>query len=249
MTAMGSSDHDVTEHSLSGDDELIDYLIELLVRSSRNYASAKPKDEVRTITLDFVCSICNAEESMFDQESLRALSKVFGVMTKDKLGNAKDFNETLRFMRRCAEFRDNATERVSNEVDVAACYCALGHDLLQNDLLPHQRKDKVYHLRWNDSGDAILTSFHRTFVDNILRKRLGDKKLAFHIWQHGLPRLIDAPLVLNRDGTLTKAIEECCHWYASFARGMATYEASTELRTQRALGGTHKGKKLSLIHI
>ena len=96
MTAMGSSDHDVTKHSLSVDDELIDYLIELLVRSSRFYASDLSDDEVRTITGLLITNLCETDDTakpMFDTKSLLALYKVFGVMTKDKLGNAKDFNE------------------------------------------------------------------------------------------------------------------------------------------------------------
>ena len=173
-------------------------------------------------------------------------------MTKDKLGNAKSFDETLHFMRRCADFRetvmrnkrDTATERVLDADDVSACYRACGQDLLQNDLRPHQLKDRRYQLRWDDSGDATLTPFQLSFVGNILRKRLGDKKLAFHIWQHGLPKLIAPPLLQSRAPSPTKALEQCCHWYTAFGQSLAAYEASPALPVQRALGGTCKGVKL-----
>ena len=68
--------------------------------------------------------------------------------------------------------------------------------------------------------------------------------MAFHIWQHGLPELIEAPLLQSRAPSPTTALEECCHWYAAFGRSLATYEASPALPVQRALGGTCKGGKL-----
>ena len=197
----------------------VDNFAELLKRSSEDYGLAMSAAEVKTR----ICEWLNKTECLH-AEAILIVSKVYGIMTEDKLGNAKPFDETLHFMRRCAGFRetvmwnkrDTATERVLDAGDVGACYRACGQDLLLNDLLPHQLKDRKYQLRWDDSGDPILTSFQTSFVGNILRKRLGDKKLAFHIWQHGLPKLIAPPLLQSRAPSPTKALEECCHWYTFF---------------------------------
>ncbi len=225
----------------------VDNFAELLKRSSKDYGLAMSAAEVKTRILEWL-----DRTECFDAEAILIVSKVYGIMTKDKRGNAKSFNETLHFMRRCADFRetvmrnkrDTATERVLDADDVSACYRACGQDLLQNDLFPNQLKDRKYQLRWDDSGDPILTSFQTSFVGNILRKRLGDKKLAFHIWQHGLPKLIAPPLLQSRAPSPTKALEQCCHWYTAFGQSLAAYEASPALPEQRALGGTCKGWKL-----
>ncbi|MCS5579249.1 MAG: hypothetical protein NZ837_01780 [Gammaproteobacteria bacterium] len=231
-------------------DAAVENFAELLKRSSEGYGLAMSAAKIKRRILKWLdrTECCDAEA-----EAILIVSKVYGIMTKDKLGNAKSFAATLHFMRRCADVRetvmrnkrDTATERVLDADDVSACYRACGQDLLQNDLRPHQLKDRRYQLRWDDSGDATLTPFQLSFVGNILRKRLGDKKLAFHIWQHGLPKLIAPPLLQSRAPSPTKALEQCCHWYTAFGQSLAAYEASPALPEQRALGGTCKGRKLN----
>ena len=110
-------------------------------------------------------------------------------------------NATLPFMIRCARVRDellatagyNATEHVElDENDVFSCYQRFGCILITHDLPPHQKQDKRYRLRNNVEGDTQLSSLQRSFVDSMLRKSLGDKRVAFLIWKHGLPSIVDA---------------------------------------------------------
>ena len=62
----------------------------------------------------------------------------------------------------------------------------------------------------------------------MLRKRLGDKKVAMLIWQHGLPRLADPTSfrghVLDM-GMLQSSLDECILWYISLANHFATYQS------------------------
>jgi hypothetical protein len=83
--------------------------------------------------------------------------------------------------------KDNATERVSKRVEldedsVAACCKKFGCNLLERDLLPHQKKHPRYCLRFKFEGDSHLSTFQRSFTDNMRRKNLGSKQVAIHIW-------------------------------------------------------------------
>ena len=140
--------------------------------------------------------------------------------------------QAAKFMRRLAEIReevratssDHATERVELDKDeVSLCYQRFGRILLTDDLLPHQKQDKRYRLRNDFEGDTYLSTFQRSFTDNMLRKFLGHKSVAFLIWQHGLPSIADRPLVYHRRvdskvldmGMLQSGLDECLQWYIS----------------------------------
>ena len=103
------------------------------------------------------------------------------MLHKDR--SPKNPNDTLTFMRRAAKIReevlatksDNATERVELEEDeVSWCYRRFARILLTDDLLPHQKQDKKYRLRNKFEGDTYLSTFQRSFTDNLLRKFLGN---------------------------------------------------------------------------
>ena len=161
-------------------------------------------------------------------------------MMVHKDGSPKDPNETLRFMRRCERIRkdvlvmarDNATERVElTEDEVPLCYQRFGRYLITHDLLEHQKKDPRYRLRNRFEGDTHLSTFQRSFVDNMLRKILGDKRVAPLIWQYGLPSIVATRhahaggLSSKLDaGMLQSSLEECLRWYVSFANDIVTYK-------------------------
>ena len=124
---------------------------------------------------------------------------------------------------------DNATERVElGEDDVSLCYQRFGHDLITHDLLPHQKKDKKYCLRKDFKGDTRLSTFQRSFLDNMLRKALGEKRLALHIWQNGLPSIVDPPAEYDL-GMLQSSLYECLRWYIAFANDIVAYQTQSSL--------------------
>ena len=105
--------------------------------------------------------------------------------------------------------------------------------MLTDDLLPHQRRDKRYRLRNNFEGDTYLSTFQRSFTDSLLRKFLGDKRVAFLIWQHGIPSVADRPVVYRRRvdskvldmGMLQSGLDECLQWYTCLANDIVVHQS------------------------
>ena len=62
----------------------------------------------------------------------------------------------------------------------------------------------------------------------MLRKFLGDKKVATLIWQHGMPSLADRPVVLDSKvlnmGMLQSALDECLQWYGCLANDIVVHQ-------------------------
>ena len=186
--------------------------------------------------------------------SIAKLSNVIDIMLTHKDGSTKDATKILPFMRRIARIRqrlladkatehqrgrrtmlqsvssrgnDNATERVElGEDDVSWCYQRFGHDLITHDLLPHQKKDKKYRLPKDFNGNTRLSTFQRSFLDSMLRKALGEKRLALHIWQNGLPSIVDPPAEYDL-GMLQSSLYECLHWYIAFANDIVAYQTQS----------------------
>ena len=138
------------------------------------------------------------------------------------------------------ESRDNATERVElDQEDVSWCYRQFGRILLTHDLLPHQKQQPKYWLRNNFEGDTSLSSFQRSFIDSMLRKVLGEKRVAFVIWQHGIPSIADMGHATDRPGRghaterpgrvrdmdmLQEGLHECLQWYVSLANQIVDHQ-------------------------
>ena len=111
---------------------------------------------------------------------------------------------------------------------MSLCYRRFGRILLTDDLLPHQKRDKRYRLRNNFEGDTYLSGFQRSFTDNLLRKFLGDKRVAFLIWQHGIPSIADNyrrvdSKVLDM-GILQRGLDECLQWYTCLANDIVVHQ-------------------------
>ena len=171
-----------------------------------------------------------------------------------KDGSPKDANATFTFMRRSAKIReelratssdnatervessdnatervessDNATERVELDKDeVSLCYQRFGRILLTDDLLPHQKRDYRYRLRNKFEGDTYLSTFQRSFTDNLLRKFLGDKRVAILIWQHGIPSIAtERPGRVLDMSMLQSGLDECLQWYSCLANDIVVHQ-------------------------
>ena len=208
--------------------------------------------------------------------SVAKLSELIDIMMLHKDGSPKDANATLTFMRRSAKIReelratssdnatervessdnatervessDNATERVELDKDeVSLCYRRFGRILLTDDLLPHQKRNERYRLRNNFEGDTYLSTFQRSFTDNLLRKFLGDKRVAFLIWQHGIPGIADMGHATERPGRghaterpgrvldmgmLQSGLDECLQWYSCLAHDIVVHQTQEGFHAQ-----------------
>ena len=120
----------------------------------------------------------------------------------------------------------NATERVElDEDEVSLCYRRFGRILLTDDLLPHQRQDRRYRLRNRFEGDTLLSKFQQSFIDRLLRKCLGDKRVALRIWQHGMPSIADRPGDPKDMGMLQSCLGECLQWYTALANDIVAHQS------------------------
>ena len=231
--------------TLIGDNDL-EKIVALLLWMSQDFALNIHVDDIHCAALEVIIKHADAATGgtlgSLHTVSVAKLSELIDIMMLHKDGSPKDANATLEFMRRCSRIRekvrptsdDNATERVElNKDEVSLCYQRFGRILLTNDLLTHQRRDKRYRLRNNFAGDTYLSTFQRSFTDNMLRKFLGSKRVAFLIWQHGIPSIADRPLVYNRRldsklldmGMLQSGLNECLQWYTCLANEIVVHQS------------------------
>ena len=198
------------ECDLAFEEEDLEKIVALLLWMAKEFQWSIGIEEMTCVALEAIIKHIDAARSV------AKLSKLIDIMMLQRDGSAKDANATLKFMRRVAKIRealrarlakireelratssdnatervassDNATERVELDKDeVSLCYQRFGRLLLTDDLLPHQKQDEKYRLRNKFEGDTSLSNFQRSFTDNLLRKFLGDKRVAFLIWQHGI---------------------------------------------------------------
>ncbi len=227
----------------------LEKIVALLLWMSQDFQPKLCMKDIHHAVLEAVIKCADAPTGgtpgLLHTTSAAKLSQVIDIMMLHKNGSPKDANQTLAFMRSCASIRDtmlqsvsryNATERVELDTnDVLSCYQRYGCNLITHDLLPHQKQDRRLRLRNDFDGDTHLSGFQRSFVDNMLRKRLGDKKVAMLIWQHGLPRLADLPFTAGPTssgsrgqvldmGMLQSSLDECILWYISLANHFATHQ-------------------------
>ena len=219
---------------LPGDKDL-EKIVALLLWMAKDFQSNIDTNDIHSAALE-VISTGQAINSLHTA-SVAKLSELIDIMMLHKDGSPKDANVTLTFMRRVAKIReklrppwkDNATERVElDEGEVSLCYQRFGRILLTDDLLPHQKRDKMYRLRNNFEGDTYLSTFQRSFTDSMLRKFLGDKRVAFLIWQHGIPSIADNyrrvdSKVLDM-GILQRGLNECLQWYTCLANNIVVHQ-------------------------
>ena len=239
------------------EDDDVEKIVSLLLWIAQDF---HPKYETHVIhhaVLEAVIkcadSVTGGTLGLLHTASVAKLSQLIDIMLLHKDGSPKDPNQTLTFMRLCSTFRDaqihpyNATERVElDDNEVSACYQRFGRNLIKHKLLPHQKKDKRYWLRNKFEDDTQLSSFQRSFVDNMLRKALGEKKVAFLIWQHGLPRLADLSssagptrfigrhtfhTALDID-MLQSCLADCVGWFTSLANHIVIHQSQEGFNLQ-----------------
>ena len=235
-----------------GDNEL-EKTVALLLWMAADFQSSIEFDEMHYAALEVILKHAHDATGRtlgsLHTTSLAKLSKLIDIMMLHKNGVPKDAKATLRFMRRLdkireeivATSRDNATERVElNEDEVRLCYQRFGRILLTNDLRPYQWPNERYWVQSNYEGDTHLSSFQRSFIDNLLRKNLGNKKVAFRIWQHGIPSIADRPVtwrrrvdskVLDMD-MLQSGLDECLEWYTCLANDIVVYQSQESFEAQ-----------------
>ena len=231
----------------------LEKIVALLLWMSQDFQRAIPSNVIHNTAVDTIIRCGDTPNGnalgWLHTDALAKLSQIIDIMMlphpKDLNPTPIEPNATLAFMRRVARFRDEviwstgrhtATERVElNEDDVSLCYQRFGRNYITHDLLPHQIGKPVYRLRNKFDGDTSLSGKQRSFVDNILHKELGSKKVASRIWQYGLPRIINIDMRLRLDVRLLQSsMDECIQWYVSLANDITAHQAQTGYAGQLA---------------
>ena len=247
---------------------------------NHGYRLISVDDEIHHATLEALIKCADAPtegtRGLLHTASVAIRSKVIDIMMLHKNGTPKDANATWRFMKRAASIReellatasDNATEHGELDEDaVSLCYQRLGHNLITHDLLPHQEQDKRYRLRNKFEGDMHLSMFQRSFVDSMLLKALGEKRIAFLIWQHGLPSIVDPPAFKWLDKRmlqssldechqpysyridmrmLQRGLDECLQWYVALANDIVVHQTQEGFDVQLSASSVDEEERISM---
>jgi hypothetical protein len=243
-----------------GDSDL-EKIVALLLWMAQDFQSHIHIDEIHHAALELICNTYGGTVGELNAISLTKLSELIDIMMLNKDGSSKDADATLSLMRRLAAIRDevlgqrsidNATEHVElHPEEVSLCYRLFGRALITYDLLPHQKRDDRYLLRNNCPDDTHLSTFQRSFTDSMLRRYLGNKKVATVVWQHGLPSIADMPLVYHRRadtkrqhmGMLQSGLEECLHWYSSLANDIVVHQSQESFEAQVSASSLDKQER------
>ena len=123
-----------------------------------------------------------------------------------------------------------ATEQLHlDKKNVSACLRHFALDYLQNDLLPHQEDDPAYAIKWKDNGTWSFTSPQRSFINNMLRTNLGKSKVAFRIWELGLPKIASESVQWVTDECLLQSsMDDCLHWFVCLAKDLVKRTAHSD---------------------
>ena len=109
--------------------------------------------------------------------------------------------------------------------------------MLIQDTTSNQRKQGKYQIRYDKDGEMYFSAEQRNWIQHMLRKNLGHKNIAFFIWQHGLPELLEAPLRMKPQSReqLQSILEEGIHWHASLLQSLVAYSTGPELEHARRM--------------
>ncbi len=238
LSAIGTEDG-------AGIDAVLQQVIEFLTAAAADFAPQWCPGDVECEVLEMVIKWSDdcGDEALLNHKGLMKHSDLFAMMTQDKNGDSKDFL-FLDCARKCEQIRELVKESSGkvteqgqtvtlNRDDTSECYQRMGESMLTNELLPAQKGQAKFKVRHDDLGNARLSGKQRNWIDMMLRKKLGDKKVATFIWMHGLAPLFDGKV--HKTGTtemLQSALHHGTEWYASLIQSLLDYDADRELERE-----------------
>ena len=145
-------------------------------------------EPIEDTLLDIQDTLLQKFGDMYDNSELQLHKKIWDVVNHDKQGVPKE-HSFVDWCRRIALHRTEGTATNSAATEHDDPYKRMVKDILANDLTPQQKNAGKYKLR----GGATITTGQRSLVNAILRKNLGDARIALFILAHGIPTALDAP--------------------------------------------------------
>ena len=154
-------------------------------------------------------------ENAYNHYELLLHKKIWDVVNCHKDDSPKD-HDFVDWCRRIALSADSAA------TEHADPFRMLVEDICANELTPSQRKKSKYTL----CEDSSISTKLRSVVHVILRKNLGDARVATYILKHGVPTLLDPPWfrsTLQRT-QMDSMLEEFLEWHASLLKWLSNLQ-------------------------
>ena len=163
-------------------------------------------------TLDIVRILCTKMakyssrtsngKPFYDDAALALNKRLWDLMSRDKMGSPKE-NMFIEWCNKCKE---------------CGSFKSLALNMLAYNLTPEQQHEAKYQI----CEDGSITGPQRSWINSMLRKHLGDSKVAYYIFHHGLPGLLDFSL---REEVFSKAmlrilVEEFMTWHVSLLQSI-----------------------------
>ena len=140
---------------------------------------------------------------------------IWDVVNRDNLGCCEPPKEHsfVDWCRRIALHRTESTAANTAATEHDEPFKKLVKDIFANELTAEQKKNRKYKLR---EGTSITTE-QRSFVNVILRKNLGDARVALYILEHGIPTLLEPPMLRHplQRTAMDTMLEELMIWHVS----------------------------------
>ena len=185
-----------------------------------------------------------SREIRYDEPALLLHKKMFDVMGRDKQGISKkiEFAEWCRRVHHHAQRTStiiNANSRIDELIQ------SLAGDMLSNDLTRKQRENDVYQPCFNEVTHQLsVTSKQRSWINAMLRKNLGDAKVAKFIADRGIPFLLESSVTSKPVDMLDAFVilDEFMTWYACLLQTILEQKsAAAEMKCEQRL--EHSGQK------
>ncbi len=171
-------------------DDIIAMLANLAsLKFSTSFVASEIEKRVRAVV----------EAQHWDASILEVLSTLADLMFFDKEGHIKPANDLLKNMQSCGRSREAVLQESDSAADtehwvlsedmVNDCFLHWCGEFLSRELTRKQWADTALRPDWSWNGKLGLDGTQRSLVSAVLRFRVGHKRVAFTIWQHGLPQL------------------------------------------------------------
>ena len=160
-------------------------------------------------------------DASYSYSELKLHKKLWNNVISNKDGSAKD-HDFMHWCRRIARHRTESIPANSAATEHDEPFKKLIKDIFAKELTSEQKKKREYKLPKATS----TTTRQRSLVNVILRKNVGDHRVAWYILKHGLPTLLEAPLGRRCEPSLKREdvdfmLEELMKWHVSLLKWLA----------------------------
>ena len=125
-----------------------------------------------------------------------------------------------------------------SETQNIECFKLTVEHIVDHELTPEQRRNPAY--RWSVRDYKGPSLKLRSLHDVIVRKHLGDKRVAMHVYQHGLPDLLcehrgQSSCRAPAEDTIQAAVAEAVDWIVTLAITLSARQTDVHLPVLRML--------------